>query len=145
MSEDVLDEELAKEFRQEVSCESLMDAYEEAKIIYDQLSEQKTAAEKKKDALEIALVEAMQKAGQKTVKRMSGVSFTVTKRVYYRTGAEDRGKQRQYLIGRGLEDMLTVNHNTWGAFCREMVEGGDPLPEFVKQTEEFGLTVRGLK
>ena len=133
------------EFQEPVSCEALMDSFEAARRQLDRLKDQQKIAQTETDELEARLIEAMTQAGQKSVKRLTGTMFTLVEKKYFRTGAENRGAQREYLMEKGLEDMLSVNAQTWSGYCKQLDEAGEKLPEFVLEHKEIGLSVRGLK
>jgi len=137
-------EQMADSFREDVSCPDLMIKVVTARQRRDEMKGLLKEQQQDLDDLELELIDAMKKSNQKSIKRDDGVHFIHIKKKQFTVKADRKGEQRAYCQANDMDEMLSVNFQTWNGYCKELDEAGEKLPDFTEVYEKDGLTVRGL-
>ncbi len=125
-----------------------LDAYVEARRLSDAAKEQLERRKGVLDACERALVDAMLKDEQKSVRHTSGTLFSVTPRFFISCRLDNVAEVSEWLVGRGHERADVVREELASARVREIIkkiyeeEGKQVIPDTLKLDDAPGITVR---
>ena len=121
----------------------LLVRFKEAKEKLEQLKLQTSEAQKEFDEAENKLLELMSAQGKDATAKYEGLGYvSVTKPMVYASCVKDNeGQLFEYLKKDGRSDLIkeAVNARSLSGYVKELIEQGNPIPEFINYYLKPGL------
>jgi len=129
-------------FKDEAKEKELSDLLDEVKSKRDQIKSLDASLKEMKSEKERLVEQAISMMGQlgmASIRKEGGSLFSITTKKEYPVTPENRGLQREWCKENHLEEMLSVNYQSWNSLMKET----ENVPEFTEVFEKKTISIRG--